>query len=622
MMKRTPLLVLAIVAGIPAIAGAATARAQLQPSRLAVGSPAQLTITVDDEAKPPDVRIPDASVRYTGQMQQTTIVNGTQSQALTFLYSVVPDKTGSLDVPAIPVATAHGTVATAPVHASVANAPATSAGSPASAAGGVPPTSAAGVPATGSANTAATRDAGSHAFVRLELPKKKLVVGEAVPVTIRAYFRGGTSATLEGQPHLDSDAFTLSQLSDKPAQTEVELHGERYLQATWTGVLSPAKPTSHPLAVELPVDLAYRTHVQHQHRTLRDMFGSDAFGGDPFGDDAFADSFFDQEDPFADMFDEGPVQEQHADLRGSVGTVAVSELPVAGRPAGFTGAVGRFAVSMDAPVGDARVGEPMTVTMHVTGTGNFDRVALGGVPASAQLKTYELKSTFAAGPKPLTGDKTFTQTIVPTQAGALELPPIELAYFDPGKQAYVVATTTPATVQVAPGVATPGLATTVRDPDMVPNQLSPGEVHATLAPLVWRSGFWALPGGLLFVTVLFAGAGVWRRSSERTRRANAQAVDRVVSAAREEMHAAAERGDRTAFFAAARSAVQQRLGAAWGIAPEAVTTSDVAARDPDPELLALLEHADRVTYAADGATEPLDRWCALADRQLAHLEAA
>jgi len=619
MMKRTPLLVLAIAIGVPAIAGAATARAQLQPAQLAVGNPAQLTITVDDEAKPPDVRIPDARVRYTGQMQQTTIVNGTQSQALTFLYSVVPDKTGPLDVPAIPVATAHGTATTAPVHASVANAPANAPGNaPASAAGGMP------APATGRGpgNAAATGDAGSHAFVRLELPKKKLVVGEAVPVTIRAYFRAGTSATLEGQPHLDSDAFTLSQLSDKPAQTEVELHGERYLQATWTGVLSPAKPSTLPLAVELPVDIAYRTHVEHQHRTLRDMFGSDAFGGDPFGDDAFADSFFDQEDPFADMFDDGPVQEQHADLRGSVGTVAVSELPVAGRPPGFTGAVGTFAVSMDAPAGDARVGEPMTVTMHVTGTGNFDRVAIGGVPASAQLKTYELKSAFAAGAKPLTGDKTFTQTIVPTQAGALEVPPIELAYFDPGKRAYVVAKTTPVTVQVAPGAATPGLATTVRDPDMVPNQLSPGEVHATLAPLAWRPGFWALPGGLLLVTVLLAGAGVWRRSSERTRRANAQAVDRVVSAARDEMHAAAERGDRTAFFAAARSAVQQRLGTAWGIAPEAVTTSDVAARSPDPELLALLEHADRVTYAADGATEPLDRWCALADRQLAHLEAA
>jgi hypothetical protein len=439
-------------------------------------------------------------------------------------------------------------------------------------------------------------------------------------VTIRAYFRGGTSATLDGQPHLDSDAFTLSQLSDKPAQTEVELHGERFLQATWTGVLSPAKPSSHALAVELPVELAYRTRVQHQHRTLRDVFGGDPFAGDPFGDDSFADSFFDQEDPFADMFDEGPVQEQHADLRGSVGMVTVSDLPVTGRPASFTGAVGAFAIAMDPPAGDARVGEPLQLTMHVTGTGNFDRVAIGGVLASPQVKTYELKSTFAAGRKPLTGDKTFTQTIVPTKAGALELPPVELAYFDPGKHAYVVAKTTPVTVQVAPGVATPGLSATVRDPDMIPNRLVPGEIHATLAPLAWRPGFWALPGGLVLATALLAGAGVWRRSTERTRRANAQAVDRAVGEARSEMHAAADRGDRTAFFAAARSAVQHRLGAAWGIAPEAVTTSDVSAHHADPELIALLEHADRVTYAGDGASEPLDRWCALADRQLAHLE--
>src|SRR3569623_3010862 len=124
MMKRTPLLVLALVASASAAARAATARARLQPAQLAVGTPAQLTITVDDEATPPEVRIPDASVRYTGQMQQTTVVNGKASSALTFSYTVVPDKPGTLDVPPISVATAHGTVATAAVQASEAHAPA------------------------------------------------------------------------------------------------------------------------------------------------------------------------------------------------------------------------------------------------------------------------------------------------------------------------------------------------------------------------------------------------------------------------------------------------------------------------------------------------------------------
>jgi hypothetical protein len=89
------------------------------------------------------------------------------------------------------------------------------------------------------------------------------------------------------------------------------------------------------------------------------------------------------------------------------------------------------------------------------------------------------------------------------------------------------------------------------------------------------------------------------------------------------MREAASRGDAPAFFAAARVAVQQRLGAAWGIAPEAVTPADIRARIPDSsELVALLEHADRVTYTGTAAHESLDRWLALAERELAHLEAA
>ena len=165
MMKRTPLLVLALVASASAAASAATARARLRPAQLAVGTPAQLTITVDDDATPPEVRIPDASVRYTGQMQQTTVINGKASNALTFSYSVVPDTTGTLDVPPLSVATAHGTVATAAVQANVANAPAPGAASasPPSAANGA---GVGGAGARGNDDAGDARDVRAHAFVR------------------------------------------------------------------------------------------------------------------------------------------------------------------------------------------------------------------------------------------------------------------------------------------------------------------------------------------------------------------------------------------------------------------------------------------------------------------------
>jgi hypothetical protein len=588
-----------------AFASTAPASATAELSQLAAGEPGQLSIRVDDTASPPDVKIAGASVRYSGQMSQMTIINGSPSQATTFMYTVVPAHAGPLDVPAIAVATEHGTARTAPLHATVEAASASAPTAPRM-------SSAQSMPG------ASARADGAHAFVRLDVPQKRLYVGQAVPVKIRAYFRGGTAATLEGQPRVDSDAFTLSQLSDKPAQTEVELRGERYLQVTWTGVLSPAKPHAGALGVTLPVELAYRVHQEHPHRTLRDVFGGDPFAGDPF-----ADSFLDQEDPFEDMLDEGEVQHQHVDLRGSAGAIEVSELPVDGRPAGFTGAVGTFALAVDPPAGDARVGEPVTLTARVTGTGNFDRVALAGVPRSSELETYDLKSTWEPGATPLTGTKTFTQTLVPRKPGELAVPSLELAYFDPAKRAYETVHTQPFTLRVAPGTTEPGLSATVANPAMRPNVLATGPVHATLEPLVRRPVFWALPGSLALATALLAGAGAWRRSARRASRARGLDVDRAVDAAALQMREAASRRDAPAFFAAARTAVQQRLGAAWGIAPEAVTPADIRARIPgSSELVALLEHADRVTYTGTGAHESLDRWLALAERELAHLEAA
>ena len=123
-MKRSLVstLMLAVLA-IPALA-LAGARAELHGS-LAVGQPTQLDVTVDGDAThPPDLHIAGAAVQLTGQMAETSIVNGATSHQTKFVYTVTPAATGALDIPAIAVATAAGTQTTAPVHATVTASPA------------------------------------------------------------------------------------------------------------------------------------------------------------------------------------------------------------------------------------------------------------------------------------------------------------------------------------------------------------------------------------------------------------------------------------------------------------------------------------------------------------------
>lgn len=200
---------ISIAAGTAFATAAHTASAELHGA-LAVGSPAELTVTIDaNAASPPRLQLDGASVRYTGQMSRTKSINGSARAQVTFLYAIVPRRAGALDIPALSVTTDEGVATTAPIHATVA---ATGAAAPS------------GSPSV--ALDAPSDDAdGPHALLRLELPSHTLYVGQSVPVKIRAYFRAGTSATLDGLPHLSSDAFTFSELSDKPVQTQVELRG-------------------------------------------------------------------------------------------------------------------------------------------------------------------------------------------------------------------------------------------------------------------------------------------------------------------------------------------------------------------------------------------------------------
>ncbi len=620
--RRRSLLALALAAAFvaaPASAfatshGGAAAHAELRSGdQLAVDQPAQLAVTVDgDNAQPPALALAGTDVHFAGRVSQISVTNGATRNQTTFMYTVVPHHLGALDIPAIRVPTADGVATTEPIHANVVSAP-----------------SALSAPSGASVPVAAARNDAAHAFIRFELPTRALYVGQAVPVQVRAYFRGGTGATLEGPPHLDSDAFTLSDLSDKPAQTQVDIGGVPYLQATWSAVLSPAKPSAAKLGVELPVEIAFREAVQRPARDPRSLF--DRFATDPFSDPFFNGGGGDPFAGFEDMFDTQPVQRRRLTLRASVGKVTVAELPAAGKPDGFSGAVGSFALTMDPPSGELRVGEPTTVTLHATGTGNFDRLALAGVPESASWKSYPGKTSFEpSGTGKLAGTKTFTQTIVPTRAGTMTLPAIALPYYDPAKRAYVTAETAPLTLQVAAapggGAADPGLAAaSVRDSSMTPDRVDPGTTQATLAPLYRQRRFWALPSLLALLTTALAGTAWWRRSPRIARVLGARRVDRAVDRQCAQMDRAARRADPVAFFGAARRALQARLGASWHIAPEAVTAADVQARlgEQGAAIRTVFEHADQITYAGDVATpEPLDHWRTVVRDQLAQLEAS
>jgi hypothetical protein len=121
-------------------------------------------------------------------------------------------------------------------------------------------------------------------------------------------------------------------------------------------------------------------------------------------------------------------------------TLTVKALPDEGRPAGFSGAVGRFALQADAMPRDIAVGDLVTVTLRIIGEGLPDACTPPTVPEAPDIKTYEVK------PVPEENNdaqRVFRQTLVPVAATVRAIPAVSFAYFDARQGQYRTLTAGP-----------------------------------------------------------------------------------------------------------------------------------------------------------------------------------
>jgi hypothetical protein len=471
--------------------------------------------------------------------------------------------------------------------------------------------------------------------MRVRVDKPRSYVGQSVPFTVQAYFRGGTGVALRGRPELSSDAFTVSGLDQTPTQTQIELHGVPYLAVTWRGLLTAAKPGDYKLDMSMPVSLQYReaapvARPQPQRNTLRDLFGaSAAFGGLP--QDPFFDSLLDQ--PLFDGFLEpGRLVSKDLTLRGRAGLAHVSALPNEGKPADFSGAIGQFDLQADLSSTILTRGEPVDLHFTIRGSGNFGQFAAPGLATSSTWKAYAAHKTFEPDENlGLHGADNYLQPIAAAGVGQLELPGLRFSYFDPDAQRYVTKKTPAVAVQVAAG--------SVDAPAARESSAQTG--HATAPPAaaareasvgsLARGGVpdWLLPAGLasLLLAIAASGFALFWRSSQQRRRLERWRTARLIARERRAMRRAALAGDRVASLRSGRQAIQHGLAAAWHVAPESITSHELEERWPSaPDTIRrVFELADQLDYAGGRAASApeladLSAWSLRVDRQIAHME--
>lgn len=428
-LKNRPLLAAILAAGLfltcPAYAQEPEVSVAIDKQSVLLGDSCILTVTVRNVSNPetPAVpEIPNFDLRYRGVRQEsfssfTLIVQGQRVQqnqtggGFHFDFELVPKSAGAFTVPAFPISMGGQTFRTQPFQIEVFD----------------------------------QAEKSEDIFVKVDADKETAYLGEKILVTFSWYFNKDINEYvfnipwLEGlknfivtDPELDQTKryqhFIVNGNMQVVAEKTTEFYkGQQYAVIRFQKILMPLATGLYTLD---PVFLKCEV-VQGYSRPRRASFFDDFFESD-------FDNFF----GFAGM---RQAVTAPFSTRSEPVNITVKEVPLLDKPESFAGAVGNFDFMVNAQPVRLKVGEPITLTMKVRGSGSIEQLDLPPIPELPDFKSYEPESRVEAAQKggEIAGEKVFEKVLVPKKEGAFEIPAISFTYFNPRMGSYETITRGP-----------------------------------------------------------------------------------------------------------------------------------------------------------------------------------
>jgi len=380
-----------------------------------LGDSVVLTITVEgiDNPETPELpTIPNFDVKFRGVRQEsfssmTVIVNGRQIKneqsggGYKFDFELMPKSTGLFTVPELPILINGKRYTTQAFQVNVLD----------------------------------QSERRGDIFIDVHVNKTEAYLGEKILATFKWYFSKdignyrinipwleSIKNFLVTDPELDKDRSyqRLIVNGDKQiaATKSREFYkGQEYMVVSFQKVLTPIAAgtyTLEPVFLKCDVVTGYR-------RSRRSLFGS----------------FFDSD--FDDFFGFGrdAVTEPFA-ARSNEIVLNINEVPGQNKPLEYNGAVGRFTFDVDIKPLSLKVGEPVTLTMKVAGSGNIEQLELPHIPDIKSFKSYEPESKVNVSQEggDVRGEKIFEKVLIPRSAGDYKIPEITFAFFNPATGRY------------------------------------------------------------------------------------------------------------------------------------------------------------------------------------------
>ncbi|MBI1817739.1 MAG: BatD family protein [Deltaproteobacteria bacterium] len=537
------LLLLAITTG-RANAADISVRATLNRSTVQVGQTADLTVQINgaQNAPAPALTAPDGvSIRYAGPSTQVSIINNQMSASVGHHFTVTTTKPGTFTI--------------GPISVEV-DGKSYDAGSVTLTAGAAPP------PARGQA---AARGGSQQLRIELSAPKTEVYLRERLPLSVKLIVGNVRVSDLQ-YPTITGDGFELEKFAEPAQHQEQTAQGATQvvdLQTTLTPLRSGSL-TIGPAKMTMNV-------ITPRRGGGTDPFFEQFFGNDPFG------------------------ARKAVELQSEPLTLTVLPLPDAGKPADFSGAVGRFEFEVKAAPLDLQVGDPITVTMTIRSSGNLENVTVPAIAGSDKLRVYPIQAQSPptqAQPAARAHEKVFEQVVLPQQAGAVTLPELRFSYFDPEARAYRTITQAPIAVNVrasaqaqsAPRIigALPREATRAPESlgrDIVFIKDAPGEFTPIGARRYRNVAFWLFqPLPLLAWIAALVYDRQHRRLTGDERYARFTRAGRQARAAIAGARDAMQAGNPAAFYDAVARAVSEYLSAKLALPPGSVTADSAGDR--------------------------------------------
>ncbi|OQX81749.1 MAG: hypothetical protein B6D56_01355 [Candidatus Omnitrophica bacterium 4484_70.1] len=369
--------------------------ATVDRNRVALGSSLQLNLTFygTQNIPPPDIgKIKGFKVQYLGPSTRFSMVNGKVSTSITHIYTLIPLKTGTFQLGPFSFTYQGKKFTSQAITVEVVKAQSLPS---------QPGVSEESVP---------TEELSDRIFLTMEVGKKKIYLNEVVPLTIKLYINGVTVRDIQ-YPEFEHEGFSIEKFP-QPRQYRQNIGGKLYDVVEFHANIFAVKPGKLILGpATVKCKLLVRRRFSHRHSPLDEFFDKDFF--DDFFDDFFTHY---QSYPFS--------------VTSPQIAVTVLPLPSENVPSDFKGAVGNFHLKAEVSPKEAKVGDPITLTITVEGKGNFNTVFPPSISSKKGFKVYEPEV------KQTDDKKIFKQVFIPTSEEINSIPEITFSFFDPDTKSY------------------------------------------------------------------------------------------------------------------------------------------------------------------------------------------